>query len=101
MSLKQIVPSPARASTPLHEAFERQRAARDAASTRDYAARVAALDALAGLLRANADALCAAVDRDFRGRAPQETRGDQDGSIVEEQAVQAPGRGEIEVAQGG
>ena len=61
-------------SRPLAEAFERQRGARDTSRVLDFAARDAALAALEALLRSNADALCTAVDRDFKGRAPQETR---------------------------
>ncbi|MGZ5033880.1 MAG: hypothetical protein ACXWAC_11840, partial [Usitatibacter sp.] len=33
-----------------------------------------ALATLESLVRDNVDALCAAIDRDFHGRAPQETR---------------------------
>jgi coniferyl-aldehyde dehydrogenase len=64
--------SPARS---LAEAFERQHRLRmSAPGGLDYAQRRAALDSLAQLLRDNGDALAAAVDRDFRGRALQETR---------------------------
>lgn len=70
MNLKDsIAVSPA-----LDDAFERQRRARDARPGLDYRERVAALTALEGLLRDNAERLCAAVDRDFRGRAAHETR---------------------------
>lgn len=57
----------------LAQAFERQRQARDAQPALDARERRAALVSLEALLRANADALCTAVDRDFKGRARQET----------------------------
>jgi acyl-CoA reductase-like NAD-dependent aldehyde dehydrogenase len=59
---------------PLRQAFERIRAARDAKGGLDYRQRFDALAALAALVRENADALCATLDRDFRGRSHQETR---------------------------
>jgi coniferyl-aldehyde dehydrogenase len=58
----------------LAQAFDRQTRARDAGPERTEAQRRAALDALEALLLDNAAALCAAVDRDFRGRAAPETR---------------------------
>ena len=61
-------------STPLAQAFERQRRSRNATSGLSYAERVEALDRLATMLRENIDELAAAVNRDFRGRATQETR---------------------------
>ena len=71
MNLKDATPS----AGPLGEAFERQRRQRLAAPQGlDYAQRRAALDSLARLLRENVEALAPAVDRDFRGRAPPETR---------------------------
>ena len=60
-------------SAPLRESFERQRTAIAASNTLDADARRAALATLGRLLRDNADALCAAVDRDFQGRARAET----------------------------
>ena len=74
MTLKQVIPPVTAANDRLGEAFARQRAARDASPGLDYDARIAALRALEALLHANAAALCAAVDGDFKGRAPQETR---------------------------
>jgi acyl-CoA reductase-like NAD-dependent aldehyde dehydrogenase len=61
-------------SPPLAGTFEAQRRARDAVPGLDYRSRLASLDALEALLRDNTVALCAAVDRDFRGRAAHETR---------------------------
>lgn len=61
-------------SAALMQAFERQCRARDTGPVLDLHARLTALKALDSLLRANADALCTAVDHDFKGRAPQETR---------------------------
>jgi len=58
----------------LSRSFGRARAACDASGGLDYRQRDAALERLAALLRDHADALCAAVDRDFRARAPQETQ---------------------------
>jgi acyl-CoA reductase-like NAD-dependent aldehyde dehydrogenase len=58
----------------LSEAFERQRRRRDASPGRDYRERARALAVLEDLLCDNAAALCAAVDRDFDGRSPHETR---------------------------
>jgi coniferyl-aldehyde dehydrogenase len=65
--------SPTLAATPA-EAFGRLRAARDRGPAPDRHARLAALAALESLLRDNAAALCAAVDRDFGGRSSAETR---------------------------
>ncbi|MGZ5098689.1 MAG: coniferyl aldehyde dehydrogenase [Usitatibacter sp.] len=56
------------------EAFSRQRERRNSANAPDYRARMDALATLESLVRDNVDALCAAIDRDFHGRAPQETR---------------------------
>jgi acyl-CoA reductase-like NAD-dependent aldehyde dehydrogenase len=50
------------------------RGGRDTQPGLDADARIAALRALEALLRENAEALCAAVDADFRGRARHETR---------------------------
>ncbi len=55
-------------------AFQRQREARDSGARLDYRARVEALTALESMLRENSGAFCAALDRDFKGRAPQETQ---------------------------
>ena len=74
MNLKQVVPPAAPSDDHLATAFLRQRSARDSAAAPDYAARIAALDRLEALLRTNAAAICAAIDRDFKGRSPQETR---------------------------
>jgi coniferyl-aldehyde dehydrogenase len=68
-------PAPFAAAEPqLRSAVQRQREAHDARGGLDYRARVEALHALESMLRKNADAFCAAVDRDFNGRAVQETR---------------------------
>jgi len=64
-------PAPA---TPLRASFERQRAALAASGNLDLDARRAALAKLDRVLRDNADAFCAAVDRDFQGRACEETQ---------------------------
>jgi acyl-CoA reductase-like NAD-dependent aldehyde dehydrogenase len=70
LNLKDVIAvSPA-----LADAFDRQRRARDVRPGLDYGERVAALQALEALLHDNVEALCAAVDRDFRGRATHETR---------------------------
>jgi acyl-CoA reductase-like NAD-dependent aldehyde dehydrogenase len=61
-------------SPTLAAAFERQRRARETVPGLDFNERVAALAGLEGLLRENVEALCEAVDRDFRGRAAHETR---------------------------
>ena len=61
-------------SGPLAEAFERQRNLRDASIGLAYGERLRTLEALATLLRENGAALADAVNRDFRGRAVQETR---------------------------
>ena len=66
MNLKDY-PTP---SGPLRESFERQRAA---PGSLGLDARREALATLGRLLRDNADAFCAAIDRDFQGRARQET----------------------------
>ena len=58
----------------LAAAFERQRHARDATRGLIYEERLAALSSLESILRANVAEFCAAIDRDFRGRASQETR---------------------------
>lgn len=58
----------------LADLFRRQREARDRAPGLDRGARQQALASLEALLRANTEALCAAVDRDFGGRSPAETR---------------------------
>ncbi|HET7731294.1 MAG TPA: coniferyl aldehyde dehydrogenase [Usitatibacter sp.] len=59
---------------PLAQVFARQRALRDRAPGLDYGQRIAALEALARLLREDGEALAAAIDRDFRGRAREETQ---------------------------
>ena len=56
----------------LSTTFERQRALRQRGLV--YGERRAALDQLESLLRENVVAIAAAISRDFRGRAPQETR---------------------------
>jgi len=74
LNLRDSFPPHGLASSRLDAAFKCQRGARDTSGGLPYAARVAALSALESMLRGNADALCAALDRDFKGRAPQETR---------------------------
>ncbi len=61
-------------SGPLAEAFERQKAGRETMPGPDARARLAALATLDTLLRENAPAFCAAIDRDFNGRAFAETQ---------------------------
>jgi len=56
------------------EIFRAQRTSRDRAPGLTRRARQQALASLEALLRANTGALCAAVDRDFGGRSPAETR---------------------------
>jgi len=58
----------------LATAFQIQRDARDRGSRLDYRARIAALSTLESMLRENAGAFCTALDRDFKGRAAQETQ---------------------------
>jgi len=70
LNLKDSAP----AAAPLREAFERQRHARDTAPAPGYRDRIAALAALETMLRSATRELCAAVDADFQGRAPEETR---------------------------
>ncbi len=74
MNLKDSTAAPNAIPAALALAFERQRRARDAGPAPSRSERAAALDALEALLRDNTRALCDAVDRDFQGRAPQETR---------------------------
>ena len=57
----------------LDEAFHAQRRARDLHGGLARAQRLDALATLEALVRDNADAFAAAIDRDFRGRAAQET----------------------------
>jgi coniferyl-aldehyde dehydrogenase len=68
--------TPAAAAVPLFlaEAFARQKRERDASVGLDYRQRTQALKMLEALLEDHRDALCAAVDRDFHGRAAQETQ---------------------------
>ena len=61
-------------SSDLAAVFERQRAARDATLLATADERRDRLARLAALLRENVDALCEAVDRDFGGRSPAETK---------------------------
>ena len=61
-------------STRLADAFGRQRRARAASPSPALAERRARLDALEAVLREHLTDICAAVDRDFRGRAFAETR---------------------------
>ena len=61
-------------SATLAEAFEAQRAQRDAALPPDAAERLRRLRLLDELLRANAAAFCEAIDRDFHGRSTHETQ---------------------------
>lgn len=61
-------------TAPLRVTFERQRAALCASGSLDFAARDAALATLGRVLRDNADAFCAVIDRDFQGRAREETQ---------------------------
>jgi len=74
LNLKDSTAAPDAIPAALAGAFERQRRARDAGPPPERKARESALDALEQLLRDNTAALCDAVDRDFQGRAPQETR---------------------------
>ena len=74
MNLHDSTAAPGAIPAALAGAFERQRRACDAGPAPDREARAAALDALERLVRDNTPALCDAVDRDFRGRATQETR---------------------------
>lgn len=74
MNLKDGLPPANLPPIRLEEAFARQRGRRDTVTAPDYQARMNALATLESLVRDNADALCAAIDRDFHGRAPQETR---------------------------
>ena len=60
--------------TALREAYERQHRDFQNAGGLDLAARRATLAVLGAMLRDNADAFCTAVDRDFHGRARQETQ---------------------------
>ncbi len=62
------------AAAPLHEAFERQRHARDTLPAPTYAERMAILDSLRSMLKDTTDEFCRAVDADFEGRAHEETR---------------------------
>jgi acyl-CoA reductase-like NAD-dependent aldehyde dehydrogenase len=57
----------------LAQAFETQRSLRDKSLGLTFGERREALSRLSALLRENASALAAAVDRDFRSRATQET----------------------------
>ena len=61
-------------SAPLRESFERLREARASQGDLDLDARRAHLATLGRLLRDNADAFCDSVDRDFHGRAREETQ---------------------------
>jgi coniferyl-aldehyde dehydrogenase len=58
----------------LADRFRRQQQARDRVAGLSREARQQALASLESLLLANVEALCAAVDRDFGGRSPAETR---------------------------
>jgi acyl-CoA reductase-like NAD-dependent aldehyde dehydrogenase len=70
LNLKDVAASFA----PLAQAFAQQQSQRDAGPGLDAAARMRALRALEQLVRENMMALCAAVDRDFRGRSQSETQ---------------------------
>jgi len=70
LNLKDGMP----ASEPLARAFERQKAGRDSTPGMVASARLAALATLEALLRENAPAFCASIDRDFSGRAVAETQ---------------------------
>lgn len=61
-------------SVALAASFGRMREAFDARGGLDYAQRMGSLASLASLLREHTQALCAAMNEDFRGRASQETR---------------------------
>lgn len=74
MNLNDGAPGPAPVPRFLGEAFRVQREARDRAPGLGREERRRALASLESLLRDNAEALCAAVDRDFGGRSPAETR---------------------------
>jgi len=58
----------------LAASFRRMREAFHAGGGLEYAGRMRILASLAALLRDETQALCAAMDQDFRGRASQETR---------------------------
>ena len=62
------------AAVPFAAAFERQRARRDAAPGLTASERREALTQIEALLRENASAICAAIDRDFSGRSVAETQ---------------------------
>jgi acyl-CoA reductase-like NAD-dependent aldehyde dehydrogenase len=70
LNLKDGIPS----AGPLAAAFEQQRRLRNTTPGLSFEERQEALAGLAGLLRANAHEIAAAVSRDFRSRAVQETR---------------------------
>jgi len=70
LNLKDGIAPPA----PLAEAFGRQRDKRDQTLGLSFGERLAALAGLESLLRENTADIAAAVDRDFQGRATQETR---------------------------
>lgn len=74
MNLKDAGPLSAAPFPDLEALFDRQREARGGAPGLDRAERVAGLRALEALLLENREALCEAVDRDFRGRSRAETR---------------------------
>lgn len=71
MNLKDVAPLSDASPEAL---FALQRAARGAAPGLEQPARDAALRSLERLLLDNVEAICDAVDRDFRGRSPAETR---------------------------
>jgi coniferyl-aldehyde dehydrogenase len=62
------------AGGPLASAFERQRTVRDSVVLASVGERRNRLERLARLLRENDAAICEAIDRDFGGRSPAETR---------------------------
>lgn len=74
MNFKDGARSPGSPAASLAEAFGRQRRRRDQGRGLDYAARRDALGLLQALLLDHEAQLCAAVDRDFHGRSPHETR---------------------------
>ena len=74
MNLNDGAPHSATRSPSLAEAFRVQREARDRTPGLTRAEREQTLASLETLLRDNAQALCDAVDRDFGGRSPAETR---------------------------
>jgi coniferyl-aldehyde dehydrogenase len=74
LSLNDGAPPSASPSPSLEATFRRQREQRERAPARTRDEREQTLASLESLLRDNAEALCAALDHDFGGRSPAETR---------------------------